>query len=33
MEIIAFIGIVLLFGVVFYAIKEMGKPHTNKNMA
>lgn len=30
METIAFVGIIILFGIVFYALKEMDKPHTNK---
>jgi ATP/ADP translocase len=30
-EALAFIGIVALFGIVLYALKEMSKPHTNKN--
>lgn len=30
METIGFIGIVILFGIVLYAVKEMAKPHTNK---
>ena len=30
MEAVAFVGIVILFGIVFYALKGMDKPHTNK---
>ncbi len=30
MEAIAFMGIVVLFGIVLYAMIGMSKPHTNK---
>jgi ATP/ADP translocase len=33
METFGFIGIVALFGIVLYALKEMSKPHTNKKIA